>query len=136
MFVGTSRCRWLVAPGRWRVRGRIERFAEPAALLLLAERPLHGYELKERVADLVGEHGDVSNLYRALRQWELEGLVRSDWDLTRSGPARRTYRITRSGRRVLEQWAIALEHLGTATVAFADRYRSTKSSTPQGDADE
>src|SRR6266511_2867952 len=35
--------------GRWHVRGRIERFAEPALLLLLAERPAHGYELVEPV---------------------------------------------------------------------------------------
>ena len=33
--------------GGWRVRSRVERFAEPAVLLLLKERPAHGYELTD-----------------------------------------------------------------------------------------
>ena len=37
--------------GHWRVRSRVERFAEPAVLLLLQERPAHGYDLLERMTD-------------------------------------------------------------------------------------
>lgn len=121
----SSRCRWLIAPGRWRVRGRIERFIEPAVLLLLADEPRHGYDLKEHVTTFVGdERADVANLYRLLRQLELEGLVRSRWDTAGSGPARRVYWITRSGRRVLDQWAAALRELNGATQAFLSRYES------------
>lgn len=118
-----SRCRWLVGPGRWRVRGRIERFVEPAALLLLREGPRHGYELKEQVAALFGGDGaDVANLYRLLRQLEVEGIVRSTWDTGGSGPARRTYRLTRSGRILLDQWADALRVLDHTTHAFLARH--------------
>ena len=119
----TSRCRWLVAPGRWRVRGRIERFVEPAVLLLLAESPRHGYELKEQVSTLVGDdRADVANLYRLLRQLEVEGVVRSTWDTAGSGPARRMYRLTVAGRRLLDQWADALRMLDETTHAFLDRH--------------
>jgi len=34
---------------------RVERFAEPAVLLLLRERPAHGYELLEQLPELTGE---------------------------------------------------------------------------------
>ena len=53
-FRGT-RARRLVGPGDWAVRARIERFGEPALLLLLAERPAHGYELLEQLPELTGE---------------------------------------------------------------------------------
>ena len=121
----TSRCRWLVAPGRWKVRGRIERFIEPAVLLLLAAGPRHGYDLKEQVTTLVGsDRADVANLYRLLRQLELEGIVRSTWDTAGSGPARRVYRLTTPGRRLLDQWADALRALNETTHAFLTRYDS------------
>ena len=49
--------------GGWRVRARIERFGEPALLLLLRERPAHGYELIEALEELVpGERVDMGNL--------------------------------------------------------------------------
>ena len=57
--------------GAWRVRARVERFAEPALLLLLSERPTHGYELLERLPALLAEERvDVGNLYRILRALE------------------------------------------------------------------
>ncbi|HEU5242890.1 MAG TPA: helix-turn-helix transcriptional regulator, partial [Gaiellaceae bacterium] len=54
--------------GRWRVLARVERFAEPALLLLLRERPAHGYDLLERLPELTGEARiEMGNLYRLLR---------------------------------------------------------------------
>jgi DNA-binding PadR family transcriptional regulator len=93
------------------VRGRIERLAEPAVLMLLAEGARHGYDLKDRVTTLVGDHAEVGNLYRLLRQLELEGIVGSSWDTAASGPARRVYRITAVGRRLLDEWVEALRRL-------------------------
>jgi poly-beta-hydroxybutyrate-responsive repressor len=131
----SSRCRWLVAPGRWDVRARIERFVEPAVLLLLAAGPCHGYDLKERLATLAGGDGaDVANLYRLLRQLELEGIVRSSWDTAGSGPARRVYRLTRPGRRLLDVWANELRRLEAATEAFVATYDAispTPADTPR-----
>ena len=75
------RSRWQTHAGDWRVRARVERFGEPALLLLLRERPAHGYELLEQLPELVGgERIDMGNLYRVLRGLEDEGFVRSEWE--------------------------------------------------------
>ncbi|MGH3093493.1 MAG: PadR family transcriptional regulator, partial [Gaiellaceae bacterium] len=70
-----ARCRSYVRPGQWAVQARVERFVEPALLLLLRERPMHGYELLERLPEMTGDEGrvDVGNLYRILRALEEEG---------------------------------------------------------------
>src|SRR5204862_6222014 len=87
---GRARSRRLVRPGHWHVHARIERFVEPSLLLLLRERPLHGYELLERIPEL-GVEGrvDIGNLYRLLRSLEEEGLVQSEWSADLPRPARR-----------------------------------------------
>jgi poly-beta-hydroxybutyrate-responsive repressor len=112
-----------VEPGRWHVHARVERFVEPALLLLLRERPLHGYELLERVPEL-GVEGriDIGNLYRLLRTLEQEGLVSSEWSDELPGPAKRTYELTDDGRRVLDTWAEALGRAQTTIAEFLKRY--------------
>ena len=58
---------------------RVGRLAEPAVLVILAERPTHGYELLERLPALLGaESVDAGNLYRFLRALEADGIVTSD----------------------------------------------------------
>ena len=117
------RCRWVVRPGHWGVRARVERFVEPSLLLLLRERPMHGYELLERVPELAGEDGvDVGNLYRLLRALEEEGIVTSEWDAGLPGPAKRTYELTDAGRRLLDRWAEALREAQGAIADFLARY--------------
>jgi PadR family transcriptional regulator, regulatory protein PadR len=86
--------------------GRGYRFLEPGLLLLLRERPTHGYELIAELPGLLGaERVDVGNVYRALRGLEERGLVASEWRDDLPGPAKRTYEITDEGRRALERWA-------------------------------
>jgi poly-beta-hydroxybutyrate-responsive repressor len=119
-----------VAPGRWTVRGRIERFVEPAVLLLLAEGSHHGYELKEQVRMLLGDdHADVANLYRMLRQLEVERIVRSGWLPAARGPARRVYHLTSVGRRLLDDWVVALRRVQDSTDTFLARYDSRRDGT-------
>ena len=48
-----------------------------ALLLLLRERPAHGYELLEQLPELTGERVDMGNLYRFLRLLESDGIVDS-----------------------------------------------------------
>ena len=93
-----SRVRRRVGPGDFEVRARVERFAEPAVLLLLRERPVHGYELLEQLPDLTGERVDMGNLYRFLRLLESDGIVRSEWDDRAAGPSKRIYELTDEGR--------------------------------------
>jgi poly-beta-hydroxybutyrate-responsive repressor len=105
------------------VRARIERFAEPAVLLLLRDRPAHGYELLERLAELLpGERVDMGNLYRVLRAMEEDGLVSSEWDEGSPGPAKRVYRVTGAGERVLADWVGALRAAHERITSFLTRY--------------
>jgi len=118
-----SRSRRLVRPGHWHVHARVERFVEPSLLLLLRERPLHGYELLERLPEL-GLEGrvDIGNLYRLHRSLEDEGLVSSEWNAELPGPAKRTYELTAQGRRLLDRWAEALRRAQDTIGNFLDRY--------------
>jgi PadR family transcriptional regulator, regulatory protein PadR len=109
--------------GAWRIHARIERFSEPALLLLLRDRPAHGYELLEALSELgQGARVDMGNLYRLLRALEEDGLVRSEWDAAAPGPAKRRYELTDAGRRLLDEWAGALAQARSRIDAFLDRY--------------
>ena len=109
--------------GRRRTRGRVERFQVPALLLLLRERPTHGYELIERLPELTGdERVDVGNLYRVLRGLEEEGYVRSEWNAELPGPAKRTYWLTDDGRALLARWADGLRATRDRIDSFLQRF--------------
>jgi poly-beta-hydroxybutyrate-responsive repressor len=82
-------------------------FIQPRLLLLLLQKPSHGYELLERLSqdeDMPG--ADPGLLYRTLRQLEEDGLVRSSWNTEGKGPARRLYQVTPEGVEYLHTWAI------------------------------
>ena len=119
-----ARCRREVRPGVWKVQARVERFVEPALLLLLAERPRHGYDLVESLPDVTGDarRVDMGNLYRLLRALEREGLVASSWDEGATGPAKRVYTLTEAGRAVLDRWAESLPEVRSVVDAFVERH--------------
>src|SRR5919204_446708 len=95
-----ARCRRMVRPGHWGVRARVERFSEPALLLLLRERAAHGYELLDALPALTGEtRVDMGNLYRVLRALEEDGLVRSEWQADAPGPPDRPDEPAKAGGR-------------------------------------
>ena len=122
-----SRSRRRLGSGRWHVNARVERFVEPSLLLLLRERPLHGYELLERLPEF-GIEGrvDIGNLYRLLRALEEEGLVSSEWSADLPGPAKRTYELTDDGRRLLDRWAEALRRARETIGTFLERYEERR----------
>src|ERR1700745_3781557 len=109
----------------WSVHARVERFTEPALLLLLRERPAHGYDLLERLPELTGEQRvEMGNLYRLLRALEEEGLVASEWDAPPLGPAKRRYALTPAGAHLLEHWVEALRRSQERTSEFLKRYEA------------
>ena len=113
--------------GAWLVRARVERFAEPALLLLLSERPTHGYELLERLPGLLAEERvDVGNLYRILRALEEDGVVSSEWSADLPGPAKRTYALTAEGEALLQAWVAALGELRVGLDGFLERTTATE----------
>jgi PadR family transcriptional regulator PadR len=120
-----SRTRRRLGSGAWRVRARVERFGEPALLLLLREAPAHGYELIDRLPELLpDERIDMGNLYRVLRTLEEEGIVRSEWDDDAPGPAKRIYELTDDGGALLDEWAKALRSTAENIDAFHARHEA------------
>jgi PadR family transcriptional regulator PadR len=118
-----ARHRHMLRPGHWGVRARVERFSEPALLLLLRERPAHGYELLEALPALTGESRvDMGNLYRVLRALEEDGLVTSRWESGEPGPTKRIYELTPEGARLLDEWAAALRRSRERMDGFLQRY--------------
>ena len=85
---------------------RMGRSAQPWLLLALAKRPAHGYELMEGLAQQDDQPPiDPGTMYRILRFFEEEGMVRSQWETGGAGPARRVYEITEPGLEYLQVWA-------------------------------
>lgn len=80
----------------------------PAVLTVLKKESVHGYLLIERLSkmglNLSSLHPSI--VYRILRDMEMQGLVVSNWDLQATGPARRIYSITETGKSLLKQWAL------------------------------
>jgi PadR family transcriptional regulator, regulatory protein PadR len=97
-------------------------FLRPCVLLLLKESPSHGYDLLERLKAFGFPGSDAGGLYRMLRGLEDEGLVRSAWEQSAAGPARRIYELTRAGSEALHAHALALMATGEILQAFLSRY--------------
>jgi PadR family transcriptional regulator, regulatory protein PadR len=92
--------------------GTLDRLIQPAILVILSEGPLHGYRVAERIGKIPsfsGQKPDVSGVYRFLKSMERKELVVGSWDLSESGPAKKSYRITASGQQCLRQWVKTLE---------------------------
>ena len=101
---------------------RLKDFLRPCLLLLLREQPAHGYELLERLQPLGFTRDDPGGLYRALRALERDGLVRSAWEPSTSGPDRRIYELTRAGMEELHRRAKALGATRETLDVFLSRY--------------
>ena len=87
-------------------------FLQPYMLLLLRDWNMHGYEVWERLMKMGFpgfDQNDRATVYRALRQLEKEGKVRSEWDTRADGPARRVYSLTDAGEEFLKMWAGGLD---------------------------
>ncbi|MBA3327386.1 MAG: helix-turn-helix transcriptional regulator [Solirubrobacterales bacterium] len=97
-------------------------FLRPCLLLLLREQTAHGYDLLERLHPLGFNRDDPGRLYRALRALESDGLVRSAWESSSSGPDRRMYQLTRAGMEELHQSALALSSTHRILDVFLGRY--------------
>lgn len=97
-------------------------FLRPCILLLLREDPAHGYDLLERLRAFGFVESDPGGLYRALRKLEDEGLVRSAWEESSTGPDRRRYELTRTGMEGLHEQAGALASTAETLESFLSRY--------------
>ena len=82
-----------------------------AALVLLrvldrADGPMYGYQIAKLI-EAQTEEVDIMKqgaLYPVLRSLESNGLLESEVEPSVSGPPRRYYKITESGRTTLAKW--------------------------------
>lgn len=79
--------------------------SELAVLAVLADGPLHGYEIARRIeADSEGVlQFTLASLYPLLYRMENRGWTTAAWETTSSGVKRRCYRLTAAGRKQLAQ---------------------------------
>ena len=81
----------------------------PVLLLILRDWSLHGYKLIQELTRYGFTSIDQGNVYRTLRQLEKDNLIKSEWDTTTSGPAKRIYSITEAGEAYLSTCTDSLE---------------------------
>lgn len=105
--------------------GEPRNFLQACLLLLLRERPAHGYDLVRRLQSLRDGPKGRGGVYRVLRGLEREGLVESLWRTSEAGPPRRMYRITSQGISDLARQTDALAGTHDELHAFLERYART-----------
>jgi transcriptional regulator len=73
-------------------------------LKILEAEPLHGYAIAQRIAQSSNALLQVpqGSLYPALHRLENRGWLEAEWDYTETGREAKFYRLTRKGRKELE----------------------------------
>ena len=102
----------------------------PAFLLLSLDRDgtSYGYELYETVTSL-GLSVDLAAVYRGLRTMQQRDLVTSQWVPSLSGPDRRLYSLTGSGRREARAAATELATVRDGLVAALEYFEARDSAS-------
>lgn len=95
------------------ITARIKRgSAELAILAMLAEEPLHGYEIARRIEKQSGGvlRFTLASLYPLLYRMEKRGWVCGAWQTLPSGRERRCYQLTPKGRKQMapmrKEWGL------------------------------
>jgi PadR family transcriptional regulator PadR len=100
-------------------------------LRLLDERPSYGYELVERLHELGLTQVPDGSVYPALNRLERDGHLQSFLVASAAGPARKYYRLSPSGKRLLAErqrsWLALVDMLAPI---LADTPHSSPESTP------
>ena len=121
--------------GSGKAEARPRNWLVPVVLVTLRELNSYGYDLMERAAAFGFEAMNPGTLYRTLRQMEKNGVVKSKWETSKGGPARRVYSITEAGEAYLEFWAEALEQYRRNMDAFFRLYTGRPLRTEKKKAD-
>jgi PadR family transcriptional regulator PadR len=83
----------------------------PAFILLaLAEGPIHGGAIHSALLERMPNYkSDTGAVYRALQQLERDKEVKSTWDTSGPGPAKKVYQLTPLGWEKLDGWRKDIE---------------------------
>ena len=106
-------------------QARPRNWLAPMMLVSLQEWNSYGYELMEQTAAFGFQAMNPGTMYRTLRQLEKNGHVKSKWETSGAGPARRMYSITDAGEAYLALWATSLKQFQQTMDAFFKLYTNT-----------
>jgi PadR family transcriptional regulator PadR len=97
------------------------------SILAQAEEPLYGYQIGKLIGGPIGagdEDPEASAIsvkqgaiYPVLRSLEIQGLLRGERELSDSGPPRKYYQVTESGKETLTAWT----EIWKETKTFVDK---------------
>lgn len=90
----------------------LDKLIQPQILIVLAKQNLHGYMIIQELESknlFFDDRVDNTGVYRALKTLEDKGMVRFEWVLDESGPAKKNYMITDKGLECLSTWLHTLE---------------------------
>ena len=104
----------------------VNRYTEACLLLLLAERPGHGYELAERLVEVLPlpeVAPDLSSVYRIITELESQGAIRARWTAG-SGGGRKFCQLTDDGWALLRFWEQRFRAEQEGLARFFDRLKT------------
>lgn len=82
------------------------------SILAQTKEPLYGYQIGKLIGSPPGASDEGAStvtvkqgaIYPVLRSLEAQDLLSSEREMTDSGPPRKYYRVTESGKQALEAW--------------------------------
>ena len=107
----------------------LARLIQPAVMAVLADEPLHGYVIVQRLADMTMFQDcgpDITGVYRLLKCMEKNGFVTSSWEFAASGPAKRCYTLTPGGSACLTRWITTLGTYRDAVTNLLDTIAASR----------
>jgi len=94
-------------------------------LLFLAKEPTYGSMLLNKMDKyLPFDNSDSPAIYRALNELEKSGAVKSYWDTSSPGAAKKNYTITSNGLEQLKQFKIDIEQKRKNLDFFLSEYEN------------
>jgi PadR family transcriptional regulator PadR len=71
-------------------------------MALIKDQPRYGFELVQKLCEFEGLVTSEGTIYPLLSRLRKDGTVETSWQESESGPPRRYYQLTESGRRALQ----------------------------------
>ncbi len=96
--------------------GLVQGTLDLLVLKILALEPMHGWAIAQRIRQMSGEVLQVGQgaLYPSLHKLEQNGWIGSEWAVSENNRKAKYYKLTKAGRKALEQEAAQWERLSTA----------------------
>jgi PadR family transcriptional regulator, regulatory protein PadR len=96
--------------------GLVQGTLDVLILKTVALEPMHGWAIAQRIRQVSGDVLQVGQgaLYPSLHKLEQSGWISSEWKTSENNRRAKYYKLTRAGRKALEQEAAQWERLSAA----------------------